>query len=380
MWIHKPFFKYAAGIILTLLIIVLLGKIDYLLWPIQQFIATIFFPLLIAGLLYYLIRPIVRLLSKKLPKSVSILAVYAVVIGLIYAIIHFSGPAISSQIQNLSHTLPERFKELSSQSEKTIQKHNLGFIQGGNIKETAMHYFNKLSEKTSSNIVEIFSMITSIAAVLIVIPFTLFYFLKDDEKLRPFLLRYIPEEHELEGNKILLDVDKALSTYITGQFIIAFVDGVLMYVGYLIIGLDYALLLAVFAMLLTIVPFIGPFIGIIPALLVALQTDSFMALKVIFVLIAVQQLEGHLVTPNVMGKRLNIHPLTIIMLLLVSGSLYGFIGILIAIPLYSVVKTLIKNFRLLYQLRHKKASVRAEAEQEFNNELSSLEGKDIQSD
>jgi predicted PurR-regulated permease PerM len=108
-------------------------------------------------------------------------------------------------------------------------------------------------------------------------------------------------------------------------------------------------------MFLIIVPFLGPLIGIIPAVFVALMSgEPFMAVKVLVVLLVVQQLEGNLVTPNIMGNRLNIHPLTIILLLLIAAALYGFIGILIAIPLYAVLKTLLHNVRLFNRLRKKR--------------------------
>jgi len=77
-----------------------------------------------------------------------------------------------------------------------------------------------------------------------------------------------------------------------------------------------------------------------------------MALKVLILMLIVQQVEGHLITPQVMGKRLDIHPLTVIFLLLVAGSLYGFVGILIAIPAYSVLKVIVKNFIRFYKLRN----------------------------
>lgn len=127
-----------------------------------------------------------------------------------------------------------------------------------------------------------------------------------------------------------------------------------MYVGYLIIGHDYALVLALFAKIFTVVPFLGPLISLIPALFITLQQDVGLAVKVLIVLTVVQQAVGHLVTPNIIGRRLNIHPLTIILLLLAAGSINGFIGILIAIPAYSVVKTIIGNFRKFYRLRKMK--------------------------
>lgn len=221
------------------------------------------------------------------------------------------------------------------------------------LKENAGKHLKDYSEKLLVNVSTVFTTITSVLTVLVITPFILFYFLKDGEKLRPFLLKYIPSDVESEGNTILKDVDKTLSTYIIGQFIVSLVIGTLMYIGYLIIDLDYALVLALLAMIFTVVPFLGPLISIIPALFIALQQDVGMAVKVIIVLTVVQQVEGHLVTPNIMGKRLNIHPLTIILLLLAAGSIYGFIGILIAIPTYSVVKTIIGNFRKFHRLRKK---------------------------
>ncbi|PLS18282.1 AI-2E family transporter [Bacillus sp. M6-12] len=354
MWIHKPFFQYATAVLLVVIIIFFLGKIDYFLWPFQKTAATIFFPIVIAGLLYYLVRPIVRLLSKRMPKTASIFIVFAVFIAIISGVSYFYGNAIAEQVQDLSKVLPDKVKEISSESEKAIEDSKLGVVKTDNLSQKAQRYLNTLAEKLVGNLADVISVITSVATVLVIVPFILFYFLKDDHRLRPFLLKYLPDEHEGEGNVILLDIDKTLSTYIIGQFIIAIVDGILMYIGYLIIGIDYAIILALFAMVLTVVPFIGPMMGVIPAMFIALQQEPFMAVKVLIVLAVVQQLEGYLVTPHVMGKRLNIHPLTIILLLLVAGSIYGFLGILLAIPLYSVIKTLIKNFRLFYRLRRKR--------------------------
>lgn len=351
MWINKPFFKYATGIILILIIIFLLGKIDYFLWPIRALIATIFFPILIAGLFYYILRPLVRLASNIMPKTASILLVFAAVAGLIYFGSSFAGSLIGNQITELTGNLPEKVKDVSKETEEVVEENNMGMFSYKNLESKAVSYFKSILSGAGENIMNIFSTITSIATVLVVVPFILFYFLKDDHKLRPFLLKYLPDKHEHEGNKILTDVDKTLFSYVIGQFIIAVVDGTLMYIGFLIIGLDYALILAIFAMFLTVVPFLGPILGVIPAIFVGMMQSPTMVLKILGVLVIVQQLEGNLVSPYVMGHRLNLHPLTVIILLLVAGSLYGFIGILIAIPLYSVIKVLVKDFKRFYRLR-----------------------------
>ncbi|KWW17397.1 hypothetical protein AS888_22640 [Peribacillus simplex] len=353
MWINKPFFKYACAIILIILIIFLLGKIEYLIQPLQSIIAAMFFPIILAGLLYYVLRPVVNLLTGFIPRTISIFTVFLIIFSLIGSASYFGSPIVVDQFQKLSEDLPNKVKEISKESENMIKKNDFGMINTEALKENAGKHLKDYSEKLLVNVSTVFTTITSVLTVLVITPFILFYFLKDGEKLRPFLLKYIPSDVESEGNTILKDVDKTLSTYIIGQFIVSLVIGTLMYIGYLIIDLDYALVLALLAMIFTVVPFLGPLISIIPALFIALQQDVGMAVKVIIVLTVVQQVEGHLVTPNIMGKRLNIHPLTIILLLLAAGSIYGFIGILIAIPTYSVVKTIIGNFRKFHRLRKK---------------------------
>lgn len=351
MWINKPFFKYATGTIMILIIIVLFGKIDYFIWPFQKLIVTIFFPILISGLLYYILRPVVRLLGRYLPLSASIIIVFVAIITAGYGAYKVMGPIVAEQGNQLIEKIPDTTKSITEFSKRIINETDSNMIDTKKISDSAIHYLETFPKMISSNAATIFSTVTSIITVIVIVPFIVFYFLKDGHKLRPFLLKWIPENVEHEGNRILIDVDKTLSSYIVGQFIIALADGILMYIGYIIIGLDNALFLAIFATLLTVVPFLGPFLGIIPALISGLLISPFTALKVLILMAIVQQLEGHLITPQVMGRRLNIHPLTVIFLLLIAGSLYGFIGILIAIPTYSVVKTIVQNFIKFYRLR-----------------------------
>lgn len=355
MWIKKPFFEYTTAILLVSVTLFFLGKIDYLFEPLQIIIATIFAPVLVGGLLYYLLRPFVKGLTRYVPKIAGIGIVFTVIILTLSILLYFFGPLITNQVESLAALAPETVEEVTEESDDALSGFQLGGVSGPEIRAWALDYLEKLSEGLLNNVMNILTMLMNIAIVLIVIPFVLFFLLKDDEKFIPHLTKYLPEEHKPEGEKVLKDVDQTLSAFIVGQAIVAAVVGTLMYIGYLIIGLDYALSLSIFAMFLIIVPFLGPLIGIIPALFVALMSgDGWMAVKVILVLLVVQQLEGNLVTPNIMGNRLNIHPLTIILLLMIAGALYGFIGILIAIPTYAVVKTFVHNIRLFNRLRKKR--------------------------
>lgn len=127
-----------------------------------------------------------------------------------------------------------------------------------------------------------------------------------------------------------------------------------MYLGYLIIGLKYSLILALFALITSFIPLFGSTIGIVPAVLVGLYEGPSAVVKILILMVLVQQLEGNLISPFLIGKRLDMHPLTLILLFLVAASFYGFIGMLIAVPVYAVLKVLSRNTIRIYRLSRDK--------------------------
>jgi len=352
MWYKHNFFKYTMGLLLILVNILLLGKIDFFLVPLRNVLATIFLPLLISGLLYYLMRPLVNWITKfKIPRTLAILIGFILLLGLLTLISASTGTMIASQISQLYESLPGFF-ELAG--EKTVEFFNnggLSFMPIDELQQQLSSLLQKVVPFVSNGLISGISVVANAASALIIVPFFLFYLLKDDKLFHRRMLAIIPERHRDSGEDILEDVDKTLSTYIIGQAIVALTIGVLMYIGYLILGLDYALILALFALITAFIPILGAFIGIIPAIIVGLTVNPLMALKVLILMIIVQQLEGNLLSPQIMGKRMNIHPLTFLILLLVAASLFGFIGMLIAVPVYAVIKVISKSFYKLYKLR-----------------------------
>lgn len=354
MWIRHPFFKYLTGIVLVLLVIFLLSEVQFLVNPILSLIATLFFPLIFAGFLFYILKPVVEFLSrsKYIPRTLAIFIVFFVIIGGAVLGGFTIGGKIEEQVMQFAKDVPSILEKNEEQTKQVINENNFGLMSYEEAKQKLLTFMKDQGERIGKNVAVIISSITSFVTVLVIVPFIVFYFLKDGHKLLPFILKYLPQKHRIEGRRILTDIDKALSTYIGGQMIVALVNGFLMYIGYLIIGVEYALVLALFIVITAVVPIIGPALGVLPALIIGLMTDPFMAVKILILLTIVQQIEGNLVSPLIIGNKLSIHPLTVILLLLVAGKLYGFIGILLAVPLYSVLKVLTKNFYRLYQLRH----------------------------
>src|SRR5699024_10315229 len=173
--------------------------------------------------------------------------------------------------------------------------------------------------------------------------FVLIFMLKGDEKQIRLVAQFFSGERSTWVQKTLNDIDDVLNLYSRGQVLISTILATLLYIGYSIIGLNFALLLVVFAFFMNIIPFIGPWIAYFPALIIALFQDPIMAIWVSIITLVAQQTDANLITPNIMGKTLNIHPLTIITILLAAGNIAGVIGILLAVPGYAVGKAVISN-------------------------------------
>ncbi|MFC7373126.1 AI-2E family transporter [Fictibacillus iocasae] len=350
MSFKHSFFRYAAAIIMILLILYLFGKIDYLVNFFRLIISAVFFPLLISFLLYYLLRPFVRLLQQKqIPKGLAISFVFALLFILLSTIWSASAPIVAKQLSGISADFPRKIGEATEQTGTMITGAN-SFIDSKKLAKSATERLEKFTSSVGKDVTALISMLTDIALVLVVVPFILFYLLKDDEKFFRYCHNIVPKHLETELSSILRDIDATMASYIKGQIIVAVFVGIFMYAGYLIIGLKFALILALFAVLTNVIPFLGPFIGVFPALLVAIIQDPFMAVKVAIVTLIVQQVEGNILSPNIMGKQLNIHPLTIILIVLIAGAVGGFIGLLIAVPAYALMKTLISSLYRLYLL------------------------------
>lgn len=144
------------------------------------------------------------------------------------------------------------------------------------------------------------------------------------------------------------EIDSALSGFIVGRVLVNLALGVLMYIGFLIIGLQYALLLTVIAVVMNFVPFIGAILSSIPIFIIGfIQSPSIAVWSIIIVLVA-QQIQDNLIAPYIFGKKLDIHPLTTIILVLVGGDIGGIIAILLIIPLYMIVKIVLTKVYNLF--------------------------------
>ncbi|MEG0440073.1 MAG: AI-2E family transporter, partial [Solibacillus sp.] len=176
--------------------------------------------------------------------------------------------------------------------------------------------------------------------------------LYEGEKLPKFVLKIFPPRMRKGVGEVLHDMDKQISSYIQGQILVSFCIGVMMTIGFTIIGLDYALLLGFIAMITSVVPYLGPAIAATPAAIIAIVHSPLMLVYLIIVWTIVQLIEGKFISPQIMGKSLSIHPITIIFVLLTAGSLFGVPGVVLGLPGYALIKVLVTHAYRLFKNRY----------------------------
>ncbi|MCM3693098.1 AI-2E family transporter [Neobacillus niacini] len=355
-------FRFGYGLLLIFLIIFVAMKIDFIFRPVFLLVQTLFFPFLFAGVLFYLFRPLVNYLQlKNIPKTLSILLIYLVSGLLIALLISLGGPVLKEQMKSFVDTAPQLIEDIPDKLTELQQSRWINHLQENDsvdLDKASKAIKKSVSSSLSTigtNLMNIIGVVASIVTVFATVPFILYYMLKEGEKAPQHILRLLPAKQQKNGRRILADLDEALSSYIQGQILVSFCIGIMLFIGYLIIDLDYSLILAIFAMFTNVIPFIGPILAITPAMIIACMDSPIMVVKVLIVMIVVQQIEGHIISPQVMGKKLEIHPLTIISLLLAAGRIGGVLGLIIAVPMYAVIKVIAHHTYRLWKLRKEKS-------------------------
>ncbi|MDE0563737.1 AI-2E family transporter [Exiguobacterium sp. B2(2022)] len=351
---------------LTIFLVIWVGtEISFVFEPIQVILALVTVPLIVAGLFFYFLVGIVDFLEKRL-KGKRALAVAMTLIGLVLIFtIVFSilGPVLAEQITSLINAMPSIAKELQQQAfavrDTLLQNEFLSRFMAENdemfrnLTTNITSYLGDLFGNIASSFGQVVGFVTSAVITIVVIPFMLLYMLLDGKRLPDAIVKLLPSSYEKETRHILHDMHETVRSYVNAQLLVAFFVGITSLIGLWIVGVDYAILLALFMMVTNIIPYVGPFLGAVPAVIVAFIQDPIKVIWVIVVIIIVQQIESNVISPLIQGKSLKVHPLTIIIVLLVAGNLAGIIGMLIAVPFYAVAKTVVQNIVRIYKLRER---------------------------
>jgi len=339
MWFLTSFFKNAAKILAVLLILFLIVQLLPYLYPIIDAIFLFFSPVILGVVLYYMFRPLVaKLISMKVPFYGAIAVVFLILGAVVGITAFFLGSVLLPPIQEVAAAPSKKIEEVKQATFGFMHLFNLNLISYPEIRQLVINYVTNIQKFILENTFTIISAVTKFAFLFVMTPFSLFYFLKDDYKFHKWFIETIPMTYRSRVENMLENIDQTLLTFFNGQITVALSVTSLAFVGLLIIWIDNLSFLTFLTFFLALIPYLGTFLAIIPPVLMGLTASYWMALAAGIVMICVHLIEANIITPQVMMKRFDIHPLTVILLVVMSFTLFGITGPLWITPVYVFVR------------------------------------------
>lgn len=352
-WFFRWFLNNQGVTVLLVMLLVFLNiwvftHISSLLTPIFSFLAVISLPLVISALVYYLLKPAVDWLeSKGLGRLWAILIVFlGLILFLIWAIAALV-PMIETQLTAFVTNLPDYITDVENQVTLILKDDRLAQFRP-QLESLVTDFSGKaleLAQTFSKNAVDwagnFAGTVARVTVAIIISPFIIFYLLRDGSTMKDGFVKFLPTPMRETTARILHNVNAQLSGYVQGQVTVAIVVGIMFSILFTIIGLPYAVTFGITAGFLNMIPYLGSFLAMVPVVILALVDGPLMLVKVAVVFTIEQTIEGRFVTPLVLGSKLNIHPITIMFILLISGSAFGVWGVFLGIPVYAAAKVVL---------------------------------------
>lgn len=341
--------KIVSALVITFLFFIniyVFTRISYIFQPIGIILGIVGPPMIFSIIFYYLLNPMVDWLEhKRFSRNSAIAFLFSILVLIIVGGMNFIVPVIRSQLETLVESWPAYWNTLMQQLDSLL---NTGAFtdfmdQLGEttILETLTNQTTQVVNLTMGGLGSLIGTVTQIFITLFTVPFVLYYLLRDGEKIPPFITKYVPIKARPKVSELFTAINRQVSFYVRGQLIVAISVGFIFWIGFSIVGLDFALTLGIFAGFMNLIPYLGSFIASIPALIIAIVHSPFMLVKVLIVFGVEQILENRIISPQIIGNTLKIHPVNIIFLLLIGGRLFGLMGVIFGIPGYAIIKIIV---------------------------------------
>lgn len=316
-------------------------------------------PFLLGFILAYLLVPLVNFFDRHSPRflkrwglsrRLAIILVYLLVLGAITVMLTYFIPLLTSQAQEFGRALPGYIQQVDRLLTVDIKNllervpEGISEVVTTTVQDAIKTLGDTVRRGVEATLSTLWQTLGFIIGVLIV-PIWLFYVLNDTDKLRRSIRRMIPEKMDADVRNIVAIVDGLLSAYVRGQLLVCLLVGIMATILLLALRINLALLLGTFAGLFEVIPFLGPWIGALPAVLVAFLRSPATALWVALGFFAIQQIEANLLSPRISGQAVRFHPAVVMVLVVVGSEVAGLLGVLLAVPISAVVRDV---FQYLY--------------------------------
>ena len=320
--------------------IVLAVLLVWFLYLIRDILVLFFIVLVIVAAL----GSLVNRMSKYIPRVLAVVILTIIFLGILVAIGFLIVPPIITELKQLAINLPliaERFGPLYHSLQNSISNYQQDLFN-------VSSQLSKLSTGLYNTTLGFFSGIVAVVTILVLS----FYMLLEQEALKNFINSTIPWTKKENAVELMHKIGQKMGNWLRGHVLLMFVVGVLDGVALVALGVPYALTLAVWGGLTELVPYVGPWLGLIPAFIIAFTASPLKGLLILIAYIVIQQLESQFLAPKILGKAVGLSPVIIILALLIGAKLMGILGVIIAVPVAAALSVLAQEWPEIKSLRN----------------------------
>lgn len=333
----------------------LLGLVGLVAW----FVRVIWPPLILAGAIVFILNPVVtRVQSRGVPRAIAValsylfvVALLALTVLLVYPLARDQGKQLGDDWPDIRHDLQHRLDDLAAKSDDwPIKVPTWRQVEDEFGNGNGTHDNDTIAERID-RVRDIGARVFHVAIIFILAPIIAFYLLVDLPRLRRVMLGLIPKRSEREVLVVAHRLNRAIGGFFRGQLLVALIVGVMVSIGLFVIDLPFWLLIGMLAGLFNVIPLIGPWVGAVPGVIIALTTrDVSTAVWVAAIMLIAQQIDNHFISPIVMQRAVKLHPAAVMLALLAGGTIGGFFGLLLAVPTAAVLKIVLGHLWHTYVL------------------------------
>lgn len=323
---------------LTIVKIVLVLFLIYFFYLIKDILAILFVSLILASA----IDPIIDWMqTKKLSRGLSVILIYAIILSVIFSVIILIIPPIVTETTELAGDFPRYFDKIIS-GFSAVKEYSAehGFLD--NLKTSLTAISANLQSTAGSIFTTVSGIFSGIFSFFLILVIT-FYMVVEENAMKKIIWSIAPAEHQLYIMRLINRMQVKIGLWLRGQLILSLIIFILIYIGLLIMGVEYALVLALIAGLTEFVPYLGPMIGAVPAVFLAFSQSPMLALFVAGLYYVVQLVENNILVPKIMQKAVGINPIVSIAVLMIGFKIGGIVGAIISIPVATAISVFIQD-------------------------------------
>ena len=294
-------------------------------------------PLFLGLVIAWFLSPLVDKLNTKLPKIISCTIIYVILIGLVVLVLYLVIPNLISQVKDLFESMPIIINELKEITEKYLGDSSTRDNVFKAIETVVNNYTSTIPDKVIVGTRTFIKVVTNFALGIMIS----FYLSYDYHKITRGIYKLIPDKYRNDSRDLISRINHSLRSYVKGLLIVMFFVFLSQSIGLSLAGLKAPLIFALFCAITDIIPYFGPWIGAIPAVIVGFVISPLTGIFTIVSIVVVQALENNFYQPLIMGHTMKLHPVTIMLGLLIFGHFFGIIGMVLATPLVATIKIIL---------------------------------------